>query len=147
MDLLQSRKISDKIITELQSIISSSKQVKQIPVKIDNKIRIADYLIEPYDGGYWIIDVKKDRCVKETWTKVAALAWVYSSINNRKEFMLTIKELDKEAEKNDMDSRFYKYTIEQTKDIVFKEATQYRLEIATAQSNAAKLRLQSIILQ
>lgn len=146
MDLLQSRKISDKIVTELQSIINSSKQVKQIPLKIDNKIRIGDYLIEPYEEGYWIIDVKKDKCVKETWTKVAALAWVFSKINNRVEYIATIKELDEEAAKNDIDSKFYKYTIEQTKDAVYREATKYRLEIATAQSQAAKLRLQSIIL-
>ena len=118
-----------------------------IPVKINGCIRVGGYEIMPIEQGYYVINVSEDKVIAETWTKAAALAYVRVNITQRQEHIPTIKQLDQTIEKHELDSRFYKHSLDGESDEQNHLSITTRLELSEAISAHAKQQIKDIILE
>ena len=146
MELSQLKRTSKaKLVNSIANLVNSSKILKTIPQKYNDTICIGNYEIHPDELGYFIIDLRTEEVVFETYAKSAALAYAYTQTNKRTEFTKKIKELDAVIEKNDLDSRFYRNSLDSGSSVC-KTSLITRLEMAVAEMDQARLELQSIIL-
>lgn len=136
---------NDKLIQDLEKIISQSDVLSIIPIQKGNSIRVGKYIVRTNKSGHLIYDSSKNKLVATTWSKSAALALVESKINNVKND-IAIKKLDRIIEKNDLDSLFYKNTIKKTHDKVKKINAANRLDIAKLNSFSARNKLYQMII-
>jgi hypothetical protein len=146
MELSQLKRTSKaKLVNSIANLVNSSKILKTIPQKYNDTICIGNYEIHPDELGYFIIDLRTEEIVFETYAKSAALAYAYTQTNRRTEFTKKIKELDSIIQKYDLDSRFYRNSLAGD-TTVCKTSLITRLEMAVAEMDQARLELQSIIL-
>ena len=146
MELSQLKRTSKaKLVNSIANLVNSSKILKTIPQKYNDTICIGNYEIHPDELGYFIIDLRTEEIVFETYAKSAALAYAYTQTNRRTEFTKKIKELDLIIQKHDLDSRFYRNSLAGD-TTVCKTSLITRLEMAVAEMDQARLELQSIIL-
>jgi hypothetical protein len=138
---------SKHVVEQIFSLISKSKMLSIIPVKINGCIRVGGYEIMPIEQGYYIINVAEDKVIAETWTKAAALAYVRVNITQRQEHIPTIKQLDQTIEKHELDSRFYKHSLDHVSDEQKHLSITTRLELSEAISAHAKQQIKDIILE
>ena len=146
MELSQLKKISKaNLVEKISNLIDSSSAVKNIPVQFDDIVRIGDYEIHPFPEGYFVVDTVSDNVKLITYARSAALAYAYTQVNRRTEFTKKIKELDQVIEKNEIDTQFYRNSLEGN-STTCHESLRTRLEIAVADVVAARNELHSIIL-
>lgn len=146
MELSQLKRTSkDKLAKSIAKLVNSPKLLKTIPQVYHDTICIGNYEIHPDELGYFIIDLRTDDIVFESYAKSAALAYAYTHTNRRTEFTKKIKELDAVIEKHDIDSRFYRNSLNGS-STTCRTSLLTRLEMAVAEMDRARLELQSIIL-
>lgn len=138
---------SKHVVEQIFSLISKSKMLSTIPVKMNGCIRVGGFEIMPMDSGYYVIDTAKDKVIAETWTKAAALAYVRVHISQRHEHIPKIKELDQTVEKHEMDSKFYRHSLTHESNEQSHLSITTRLELAEAIAAHAKAQIKDIILE
>lgn len=128
----------------LEEIILTGLNNTPLPYKKGNSIRIGPIVIrQSKQHGYIIFDCKNQTSIATTFSRVAALAIAKHYKNIHKH--TTIKSIDNKIEKFYNDSLFYRNTISKTSDVIKKEITEDRLELAQAELQTAQSLLEDII--
>lgn len=140
---LKSKK-TKKIVIDQLAVFLQHDIVKNLPITNKDNILIGKYKVEYNSNGYFVIDVKKNILIAETFTKSAALALIKALRKN--DTFKHILDLDKIIEKNTIDSLFYKNTIKKTKNKDTRTATIYRLQLASMDLFYAKEELYSLVI-
>jgi hypothetical protein len=128
----------------LEEIILAGLNNTPLPYKKGNSIRIGPIVIrQSKKQGYIIFDCENQKSIATTFSRVAALAIAkhYKNIHKHS----TIKSIDSKIEKFYNDSLFYRNTISKTNDIIKKEITEDRLDLARAEIQSAQNLLEDII--
>jgi len=137
--------INEKILKDLNEIIESNIDPTMFPYQKGNSIRIGKTVIRKNKNGYVIYDITKEGSfLYETFCKRAAIA-LAKAYNKNRDIEKFVLPLDKEIEKQYIDSIFYKHTISTTKDEFKKEAIEIRYQIAKDRTYAAIKRLDCFI--
>jgi len=136
--------ISPKVLKDLEEIIEANLDPTLFPYKKGNSIRIGEYVIRKNCTGYLIYNCQTNKKITNFWSKPAALAYVKGAIDEIK-CAENIHRLDKTLEKNEIDSMFYRNTIEKAPEGPRKEAALVRLEIAESNALEARHRLLGLI--
>jgi len=140
---LKSKKTKKIVIDQLAAFLQQD-IVKNLPITNKDNILIGKYKVEYNSNGYFVIDLKKNILIAETFTKSAALALIKALRKN--DTFKHILDLDKIIEKNTIDSLFYKNTIKKTKNKNTRIATIYRLQLASMNLFYAKEELYSLVI-
>jgi len=137
--------IDERILQQLEDIVSNSKYLAKIPYQKGNSIRIGKYVIRKNKSGYLIYDCKTHEQKTSTWSKSAALAlvkgWEESKTNE-----VEITRLDKIVEKNELDAMFYKNTVNKSSEASRVLSAQTRLDIANQLIYDARVKLADMII-
>ena len=137
--------IDERILQQLEDIVSNSKYLAKIPYQKGNSIRIGKYVIRKNKSGYLIYDCKTHEQKTSTWSKSAALAlvkgWEESKTNE-----VEITRLDKIVEKNELDAMFYKNTVNNSSEASRVLSAQTRLDIANQLIYDARVKLADMII-
>ena len=136
--------LHNQALKQLEDLLNDPYVLGKIPYKKGNSIRIGEYVIRKNNTGYLIYNCSTNKKVTNFWSNPAALAYVKGKIDHIK-YTEDIFRLDKTLEKNEIDSMFYKNTIEKAPEGPRKEAALVRLEIAEANVYNARHRLIGLI--
>lgn len=141
-----SMKPSNKILSDLESLINKGLEDIHIPYQKGNSIRIGHFAIRENSkkGFYMIYDLHKNSQVARTFCKSSAVA-IAKKLAQGQNCVDRILSIDKTIQKNYNDAVFYKYTIKVTKDALKREITETRYDIAKARTQQAKNELDKII--
>ena len=133
-----------KALKQLEDLLNDPYVLGKIPYKKGNSIRIGEYVIRKNCTGYLIYNCQTNKKITNFWSKPAALAYVKGAMDEIK-CEENIHRLDKTLEKNEIDSMFYRNTIEKAPEGPRKEAAIVRLEIAESNALEARHRLLGLI--
>jgi len=134
----------NKALEQLEDLLSDPYYMGKIPYKKGNSIRIGEYIIRKNSTGYLVYNCQTNKKITQFWCKPAALAYVKGKIEHR-DYPEDVTQLDKKVEKNEIDSMFYKNTINKAPEGPRKESAIVRLEIAESNMYNAKHRLIGLI--
>ena len=128
-----------KIIDELNDLINQNIDVSLFPYKKGNSIRIGSFAIRKKKSQYIVINCKENKIVEQCFSQPAAIAIAKRMSKGDEGRTNDIMLLDQQLQKNFVDCIFYSHTIENTKDLLKREASfdryviaKYRVEDATA---------------
>ena len=135
---------SKEIINELEEIIHRGLEEMPIPVQKGNSIRIGRYVVRKSKNGYLVYCTENNKQIARVFCKASAIA-IAKNFATGKNVLPQVLELDLRIQKNVNDALFYKNTMKTTKDPFVKESREVRYDIALAESQVCKDRLESFI--
>jgi hypothetical protein len=134
----------NKLAKTLEEIILAGLNNTPLPYKKGSSIRIGPVVIrKSKTHGYIIFDCENQKSLATTFSRVAALAIAKHYKDSSKH--TTIISIDNKIQKFYNDSLFYQNTINKTNDVIKKEITEDRLELANAEIQTAQCILEDII--
>lgn len=135
----------EQALEDLKDIIDTKTQDYNIPQQKGNIVRLASVIIRPSKRhGYVILDTKTNKSIATTFSKTAGIAVAKRYIKNQKYHDVLL--FDKTIEKNYNDTTFYCHSINATDNDPKRIALESRLQIAYEKIDAARQRLDDIIL-
>jgi len=132
------------LINELEAIINKGFDGVHFPYVKGNSIRIGKMIIRTSKHGYLVYDTEHNKQVDQTFSKASAIAMAKSLAHN-KDNSVAIMRLDKQIEKNYMDSVYFHNSYKKTEDDMKKEVLLTRLDIAQANTEHARSLLDNYI--
>lgn len=137
---------TDKIIKELENIITNGLEQVVIPYKKGKSIRMKNYIIRESTQGYRIFDCTENKPVAKTYFKTSAVAIVKNLIAGNDITKETLY-LDMQLLKHYNDAIYFKNTIKTSNNRVLIESRKARLDISLDKTRFIKEKLDNFIFQ
>lgn len=135
---------SDKIIKELDNIISHGLDSIPLPYRKGNSVRIKNFIIRKNSDGYLIFDCKENKRIAQTNFIASALAIVKNLVEEKNIIKETL-ELDRQLLKHSNDVLYFKNTIKTAKDNIIKESRKARLGVSLIKTQYIRQKLDEFI--
>lgn len=135
---------TDKIIEDLESIITSGLESVVLPYKKGNSIRLKNYIIRQNSNGYQIYDCQINKRIAQTYFKTSAVAIVKNLIEG-KNIVDTTLTLDRELLKHYNDVLFFRNTIKKSSNKMVRESRQARLGVSIDKTRHIKEKIDNFI--
>lgn len=132
------------LVKDLQLLLEDKLDPSMFPYQKGNSIRIGKMVVRQSKKGFLIFDCKDKKQIAITFSKTAALA-LAKSLAEGDDNTKTVLSLDDTIQKNFMDALFFTNILKLSKDVIKKDITMNRLEIAKARTAMAKEALDLII--
>lgn len=132
------------LIKELEELIHKGLEAVPLPVQKGNSIRIKNYIIRQSKNGYLVYCTENNKQVARVFCKASAIA-IAKNLASGKNIVEDVLNLDFLIQKNVNDAIFYENTIKKTKDPLVRATREVRYDIALADSQVAKDRLEKFI--
>jgi len=138
-------KPTNKLVSELETLINNGLDGIYFPYQKGNSIRIGPMIVRSNKKGFYLVyDTRDNSQVARTFCKSSAVAIAKTQAQG-KNYKETILEIDSRIQKHYNDAVFFKYTMKVTKDEFKKEITATRYDIAKAETETARNRLDQFI--
>jgi len=135
---------SKELIQELEEVIHKGLESVPLPIQKGNSIELENYIIRKSKNGYLVYCTTDNKQVARVFCKASAIA-IAKNFATGKNVVQDVLDLDFRIQKNINDAIFYKNTMKKTKDPFVRETREIRYDIALADSQVAKDKLEKFI--
>lgn len=126
-------------VTKALEELINNVDISLLPYKKGNSIRIGNLIIRKSShSGYMVYDKQTNKRINSFCSKIGAVAFAKNFNKVSQGDLDKIEYLDHKIQKHHNDSLFYQNTINKTNDDDKIENAEIRLEIALAESEAAR---------
>ena len=118
--------LSSKIASDLETLVNSNLDPVNFPQKRNGSIAIKDFIIEKNGDVYVISNLQGN--FSHTVNHLISALTIASNLARNRDVTAKITKLDCELNKYYVDAMFYDHTIKKSKDLLFSDVRQVRLE-------------------
>jgi hypothetical protein len=136
--------MNQTLVNQLEEIVNRGLSDALIPIVTKNTVRIKQFLVRKTKTGYLVINLKEGEQLAHTKFKCTAIA-IAKTLAAGKDHLEEILELETKMEKHYNDALFYQNIINKTNDEFIRESRETRLDIAIAQSERVREKIDHFI--
>jgi len=136
--------LDKKTVSHLENLFSNTDLLKNFPVFDGKNIRIGKFSIVKIYSGFEVHDVENNNLIGFFYNRGGAIAFVQNKMRKLK-LEKEIQDLDYLITKQNNDCKFYKHSINTTKNRKHRISLLARLDLSEKSIKDARTRLQEII--